>query len=225
MSDKQPTKGTEIAALEARRNEQQVLAEGALLGERRAAFARLAMIAMFGIISNVRPEGTSFAMTAAGAVYTALALVTIWILHRIKVADPGKARVRPLAVSIVDFSFITVEGCLDFEHGGYDRGMAAIAAAVVLSFAVARWPLYNVLLPIVAAPVSFLIVVGYAHQLDDQASFFIAGGLLVVTLLWFGLAMLIVTLARGGGPLAVGVLFGLLFIALGSARLYLSMRG
>jgi hypothetical protein len=46
-----------------------------------------------------------------------------------------------------------------------------------------------------------------------------------VTIIGFGLAMLVVTLVRGGGPLAVGVLFGLLFIALGSGRLYLSMRG
>jgi hypothetical protein len=46
-----------------------------------------------------------------------------------------------------------------------------------------------------------------------------------VTIIGFGVAMLIVTLARGGGPLAVGVLFGLLFIALGSGRLWLSIRG
>ena len=46
-----------------------------------------------------------------------------------------------------------------------------------------------------------------------------------VTIIGFGVAILVVTLVRGGGPLAVGVLFGLLFIALGSARLYLSMRG
>jgi hypothetical protein len=46
-----------------------------------------------------------------------------------------------------------------------------------------------------------------------------------VTIIGFGLAMLVLTVARGGGPLAVGVLFGLLFIALGSGRLYLSMRG
>jgi hypothetical protein len=46
-----------------------------------------------------------------------------------------------------------------------------------------------------------------------------------VTIIGFGAAMLVLTLARGGGPLAVGVLFGLLFIALGSGRLYLSMRG
>jgi hypothetical protein len=46
-----------------------------------------------------------------------------------------------------------------------------------------------------------------------------------VVIIGFGLLMLVLTLSRGGGPLAVGVLFGLLFIALGSGRLYLSMRG
>jgi hypothetical protein len=45
-----------------------------------------------------------------------------------------------------------------------------------------------------------------------------------VVIIGFGLVMLALTLARGGGPLAVGVLFGLLFIALGSGRLYLSMK-
>ena len=46
-----------------------------------------------------------------------------------------------------------------------------------------------------------------------------------VTIIGFGLAILVVTLARGGGPLAVGVLFGLVFVAMGSGRLYISLRG
>ncbi|HMI70417.1 MAG TPA: hypothetical protein VK510_10520 [Solirubrobacteraceae bacterium] len=37
-----------------------------------------------------------------------------------------------------------------------------------------------------------------------------------------GVALLVSTLARGGGPLAVGVLFGVLFVAAGVARLYLA---
>jgi hypothetical protein len=45
-----------------------------------------------------------------------------------------------------------------------------------------------------------------------------------VVIIGFGVVMLVLTLARGGGPLAVGFLFGLLFIALGSGRLYLSMK-
>jgi hypothetical protein len=37
-----------------------------------------------------------------------------------------------------------------------------------------------------------------------------------------GVALLVSTLARGGGPLAVGVLMGVLFVAAGVARLYLA---
>ena len=35
-----------------------------------------------------------------------------------------------------------------------------------------------------------------------------------------GVAMIVVTLARGGGPLAVGLLVGVLFIAAGGGRLW-----
>jgi hypothetical protein len=46
-----------------------------------------------------------------------------------------------------------------------------------------------------------------------------------VTIIGFGLAILVVTLARGGGPTAVGILFGLVFIAMGAGRLFISLRG
>jgi hypothetical protein len=41
-------------------------------------------------------------------------------------------------------------------------------------------------------------------------------------ILLLGLVMIAVTLLRGGGPLALGVLFGLLFALLGAGRLWLS---
>jgi hypothetical protein len=37
-----------------------------------------------------------------------------------------------------------------------------------------------------------------------------------------GVALLVSTIARGGGPLATGVLLGLLFVAAGAGRLYLA---
>jgi hypothetical protein len=37
-----------------------------------------------------------------------------------------------------------------------------------------------------------------------------------------GVALLVSTLVRGGGPLAVGVLLGLLFVLAGAGRLYLA---
>jgi hypothetical protein len=44
------------------------------------------------------------------------------------------------------------------------------------------------------------------------------GALLAV----LGLVMVVTTLARGGGPLAIGVVVGALFAVLGSARVYLA---
>jgi len=37
-----------------------------------------------------------------------------------------------------------------------------------------------------------------------------------------GLAMIVTTVSRGGGPLALGLVLGLLFIAAGLGRLYFS---
>jgi hypothetical protein len=48
--------------------------------------------------------------------------------------------------------------------------------------------------------------------------------LFAVVILGFGLAILVVTLINGGGVGSVGLWLGLLFVALGVARLYLAMR-
>lgn len=39
-----------------------------------------------------------------------------------------------------------------------------------------------------------------------------------------GLAILVTTLASGGGPLSVGALLGIAFIAVGAGRLWISSR-
>jgi hypothetical protein len=39
-----------------------------------------------------------------------------------------------------------------------------------------------------------------------------------------GIALLASTIARGGGPLAIGVLLGILFVAAGAGRFYLASR-
>lgn len=46
--------------------------------------------------------------------------------------------------------------------------------------------------------------------------------LLGVLIAVLGVAMVVSTLARGGGPLALGVVLGVLFAVLGSARVYLA---
>jgi hypothetical protein len=48
--------------------------------------------------------------------------------------------------------------------------------------------------------------------------------LFAVVIVGFGAAIMVVTLANGGGPLSTGFIFGLLFLGLGAGRLYLSLR-
>ena len=48
---------------------------------------------------------------------------------------------------------------------------------------------------------------------------------LSAALLALGVAMVVTTLARGGGPLAYGVVLGTLFAAAGAARLWLARGG
>jgi hypothetical protein len=45
-----------------------------------------------------------------------------------------------------------------------------------------------------------------------------------VVIMGFGIAIVVVTLAKGGGPLAFGFLIGLAFVAMGAGRLYLAVR-
>ena len=48
--------------------------------------------------------------------------------------------------------------------------------------------------------------------------------LLSLVMIALGIAMFTTTLARGGGPLALGVVLGVLFVAAGVARLWLAAR-
>jgi hypothetical protein len=48
--------------------------------------------------------------------------------------------------------------------------------------------------------------------------------LFAVIIAGFGVAIVTVTLANGGGPASTGFLIGLLFLGLGVGRLYLSLR-
>ena len=143
------TKGTEILALEARRNEEQTRAEGALLGERRAAIARLAMIVMFAVIASAG-GATSAAQMIVGLAYAAFAITTIVIVWRVKQARANRSRTRPLALAVVDFSLITTMSLLDQVHGhAFAPGRHAIATAILIAFTVARNGIYHVIAAVV----------------------------------------------------------------------------
>ena len=48
--------------------------------------------------------------------------------------------------------------------------------------------------------------------------------LFALLIIGFGIAILVVTLANGGGVTSFGLLIGLVFTGLGAGRLYLSLR-
>ena len=52
----------------------------------------------------------------------------------------------------------------------------------------------------------------------------VATRLLSAALVIIGVVMVVSTIARGGGPLASGVILGALFTAAGALRIYASMR-
>jgi hypothetical protein len=140
------TRGTEIAALEAERNEQQVLAEAALQGERRAAIARLAMILMFALVSNLDAgERKDLVQTIVGASYTLWSLVVIVAVHRAKHGVPRYAKWRPVLVVAIDFALVTTMAMLDVHRGQpYSPGQHVVASMIVMAFAIARYGLLHV---------------------------------------------------------------------------------
>jgi hypothetical protein len=48
---------------------------------------------------------------------------------------------------------------------------------------------------------------------------------LSIAMILIGLALVVRTLAAGGGAIATGIVLGVLFVLAGAARLYLQLRG
>lgn len=63
-----------------------------------------------------------------------------------------------------------------------------------------------------------------ARRDRGHQGYVIATRLFAATIIAFGLAILAVTLANGGGPASTGTVLGVLFLALGAGRLYLALR-
>ncbi|MEJ7601296.1 MAG: adenylate/guanylate cyclase domain-containing protein [Kofleriaceae bacterium] len=173
------TQGTEIASLEAARNEAEVLAEGALLGERRAAIARIAMVTSFALVSNLDAgQRSDRAQFVVGATYMVFAVVTLWILMRRATAIPRRARLRPLALTVVDYTFITTMAIIDMQRGvGFESGQHVIAASILMSFAVARYGVLHVAFSATLAIASYCIAAWYGHTLLTFSTIFIVAGM------------------------------------------------
>lgn len=179
------TRGTEIAAIEAARNEARVLAEGGLLGERRAALGRLAMVVAFGLIARTTKD-SSIATMASGLGYSIFAIVTFLVVRKANV-NIASSRRRPVMVATVDTLFVSSQAILDVVDGRvFEPGMLAVALAIVMSFSIARNPIWQVIYSCGLALACFAGVHGVVAGLAPETKFaiwnslFMLGGLAVL---------------------------------------------
>ncbi len=172
------TRGTQIAALEAQRNELRTRADGALDGERRAAIARIVMVAMFGVMSNFGGESTR-AMMMIGAAYSLFSITTLLIVRR-RTATIAGSMWKPLVVTLVDFVFVTTMAIIDTRTNGFSPGQHAIASAILISFSIARMTMWHVIASVALAMASYVIVTTQAADAETQTTIFICGGYFVI---------------------------------------------
>jgi adenylate cyclase len=178
------TRGTQIAVLEAQRNERQVLAEGGLKGERRVAIARVVMVFMFALVTELGPKlgglpAGHVLERAFGASYMAFAFATVLGIRRVQVARPRASTYMPVVVTVVDFFFVTTLASIDAE-GMFDPGMHAISCAILISFSVARSSLWHTVLSFSLAVASFSGVTLVTGIFATRETMFTLGGFAVL---------------------------------------------
>ena len=183
MSSRAPTRGTEIAALEARQNEVEVRSQGALLGERRAALARLAMVAMFGLITQLSDAHRPALTMYIGFGYTVFAVVLAIGVYRSRGSTPAKALWFPVLSTLVDYSFITTQALIAMRYDGYNPGQHGMSTLLLMTFALARRSVWHVIFALGCAEASWVIVSSSAHVATAYPTLFVEGGLLVAGLM------------------------------------------
>jgi len=177
------TRGTEIAALEAKRNEEQVRSEGSLLGERRVAIARLVMMVIFGAVTQSHSGPVHYSQLGVGAAYTLYSIATLLIVFRLK-ANHSRALAAGFVLTVIDYLATTTLALISVHYDGTMwAGRHAISNAILITFAVARVSVWHVVLAVVLAETSYVIVASDMDALASRTSMFIGGGYVVIGVL------------------------------------------
>jgi adenylate cyclase len=164
-----PTGTALVREREARRNEDLVLAEHALIGERRVTVVRLAMIAVFTldyeVITRLLGEPRVFDpwRMGAGLAYLVFALAMFVSLRRSR-PDPAKSFWGPIVATVVDYGLLVFMAERErVTTGNIHPEMGAISFALVLCFSVCRVSLFHVAFSTIVGCLGYLAV-GLAHH-------------------------------------------------------------
>ena len=179
MSD---TELTLLGELEAARNEDLTIANGSSEGEKRAAVTRLAVIALFGVSTEVVPRLHGHAADldlpriAIMIAYAAFAGACLVAALRPR-PDPRRALVRPPLFTLLDFSFVAALAAVEIHDGhGLNAELTAAVSAILISFTIVRARLWHVALAVGCAVVTFSALAAIDETLTIEAVVFVNAG-------------------------------------------------
>jgi adenylate cyclase len=171
------TRATEVVALQHRHNEDAVLAESALIAERRAALARLAMVMMFGVVTQTHAGSANLAQALVGTAYALFAAGMILGLRRVKIPSARAVRFAPFFTAVLDYGFLTALGLLDIYRGEpYAPGLHVVSCMIALSFSIGRLWLLHIAWQWFVCSVAFtLLAVLLGHEEATHIAFVVGG--------------------------------------------------
>ena len=179
---RKPGTETTVARFQlARANQEQVLAEGALLGEKTVSVVRLALFALMGVsqsgigrLSGELMERDEVRLWMVRG-YMAFAIIAFLILRRQK-PDAHRSRWMPVPTTIIDVAFLVAMTWRTFVlRGQFTEGMFAAGAAAVLAFSVVRHSVLHVVLSTVLTAGSYVFLSWLTGNFTWTQSSFVVG--------------------------------------------------
>ncbi len=168
----------------ARANEELVLAESSLKGERRVAAIRLVALVLLGVSQHEYGLPWLFGDPSpvmdwqrglAIGVYGVFSAAAFLILRRQR-PHPPKARWVPVPTTFLDTGFFTYMAWHAWDRSEpkmFDTGMLAAALGLLLAFSVARYSWLHVLLSTALSSIAYSVLAGLTGQDSLSRVFFV----------------------------------------------------
>ncbi|HEX8819657.1 MAG TPA: adenylate/guanylate cyclase domain-containing protein, partial [Archangium sp.] len=174
----------------AQANQEQVLAESALRGERLVTWVRLVLVALLSLSQSVVARWSGELLPKDPPRQVAELLYLVWaigltVLLRREKPNPHRVRWRPVIATVLDFGFFGFMAWRSsFISGSFHPQMLAAICAVLIAFSVARYSRLHVVLSTVVASATFVTVCVLKDAFSfSQVSFvlgcYVALGLLI----------------------------------------------
>jgi adenylate cyclase len=189
-ASRKPGSETTVARFElARANEEQVLAESSLKGERAVSWVRLALCMLLGVsqsgIARLAGEQVIHDPLRGGIItaYVSFAILAIIVLRR-QAPNLRRSVWMPIPTTLMDTSFLVAMGLRTWQlTGTFNPEMSATAGAAMVAFSVARYSRLHVLLSTVLTSAGYLVLCGVTGVGSPGRISFVVGSYIALGLL------------------------------------------